>query len=115
MIDLTDGATQELSDLSTSRQVSERLNASFPGYLWAVHCQWRQGILIVRNLSVSAKYGFVIKLLPIASASELEALAVKAGGEILERFRLSRRRFDGDEYDSMAMDFAGMAIGDTAR
>lgn len=115
MLDLSDDPTQEAADLATSKQIAERLNASFPGYLWAVHCQWKQGIAVIRNLSVSAKYGYVLHLLPVWSASELDRQTVLAGGEILERFRLSRRAIDYDEYDATPTDHAGLLIGDTAR
>jgi hypothetical protein len=115
MIDLTDGPTAEAADLATSRQIAERLNGRYPGYLWMVHVQWGQGIAIVRNLSVSAKYGYVLKLLTIWSSSELDRQVDEAGGEILERFRLNRRGFDGDEYDALPVNAAGMVIGDMAR
>lgn len=115
MIDLTDDPHQEAADLATSKQIAERLNGAFPGYLWAVHCQWKQGIAIIRNLSVSAKYGYVLHLLKVWSASELDRQAVAAGGEILERYRLSRRAIDFDQYDAHPTDVAGLLIGDTAR
>jgi hypothetical protein len=115
MIDMTDGPAAEAADLATSKQIAERLNSRHPGYLWMVHVQWAQGIAIVRNLSVSAKMGYVIKLLPIYSASALLRQVDEAGGEILERFRLNRAGFDGDEYDALPTDAAGMLIGDTAR
>jgi len=115
MLDLSDDPTQEAADLATSKQIAERLNASFPGYLWAVHCQWKQGIATIRNLSVSAKYGYVLHLLKVWSASELDRQAVAAGGEILERYRLSRQAIDYDQYDAAPTNHAGLLIGDTAR
>ncbi|MFA5387492.1 MAG: hypothetical protein WC322_03815 [Candidatus Paceibacterota bacterium] len=115
MIDLTDTPQDDLADLATSKQIGERLNARFPGYLWAVHCQWQQGIAIVRNLSVSAKYGYVIHILKVWSASEMDRQADKAGGEILERYRLNRAGIDFDQYDAHPVDHAGLLIGDTAR
>lgn len=113
MIDLSDDPNQTTHDIATSKQIAERLNSTFPGYLWAVHCQWKQGVCIIRNLSVSAKYGYVLHIQQIWSASELDRRAVQAGGEILERYRLNRRAFDGDEYDSAPTDMAGLLIGET--
>lgn len=115
MLDLTDDPTQEAADLATSKQLADRLNNSFPGYLWAVHCQWKQGIAVIRNLSVSARYGYVLHILKAWSSSELERQAVAAGGEILERYRLSRRAIDYDQYDSAPTNPSGLLIGDTAR
>lgn len=112
MIDLTDVQSQS-HDLATSKQIAERLNAAYPGYLWAVHIQWRQGIATVRNLSLSGVWAFVVHLTLVASASELEAKALRAGGEILERYRMRRGPIDYDAYDSAPLSFDGRMIGDT--
>jgi ABC-type transport system involved in cytochrome bd biosynthesis fused ATPase/permease subunit len=40
-----------------------------------------------------------------------DQILVIHGGEILERYRLSRRAFDGDEYDALPTDAAGLLIG----
>lgn len=112
MIDLTD-SQQTLADYETSKRIAERLNASYPGYLWAVHVQWKQGIATIRNLSLSGVWGYIVHLLSVASASELEDKAMRAGGEILERYRMRRGRIDEDAYDDAPLSFDGRMIGDT--
>lgn len=115
MIDLTDTPQYNPADLATSRQIAERLHQRYPGYLWAIHVQWQQGIAIIRNLSLSGKHGYVLHLADAWSSSELDRQVDAAGGEILERYRLSRRGFSGDEYDAMAKDAAGLPVGDIGR
>lgn len=101
-------------DYATAKMAAEKLNELYPGYLWAVHAQRAQGILQIRNLSLPAQYGYTIHLHPIASVSELTRKAAMAGGEILERYRLRRRKIDFDEYDAVPLDFRGHMIGDVA-
>lgn len=103
-----------VADFDTAKQVAERLHALYPGHMWAVHCQWAQGILTIRNLALPAQYGYIVKILEVWSASELMRQAMTAGGEILERYRLRRGAFHGDEYDNLKLDFRGHAIGDVA-
>jgi hypothetical protein len=112
MIQLDESAAASAADLATSKLVAERLHQKYPGHLWGVHCQAEQGILTIRNFGLSAKYGYVVHLKPIFSDSELMRLADLAGGEILERYRLTRGAFRGDEYDAIPAGLGGQLVGD---
>jgi len=58
---------------------------AYPGYAWA--CEMDDGMLTIRNLSLSASWG--CRMLPTAT-TDPERSAVMYAGEILERFALAR-------------------------
>lgn len=102
-------------DLALSRDLAEALNAHYPGHLWGVRVQGEQGIATIHNLMFSGEWGYVLRLDKTFSASELRKRAIRAGGEILERFRTVRGRLDDDAVASMPTDFSGRAIGDLSK
>lgn len=107
----------DLADLATSKDCAEALMSAYPGYRWGVRCQWAQGILDIFCLDVSGQYGYRLHLLgPKAmgsfSASAFRIECIRAGGEILERYRMPRQRFNDDRYDNAPVDHTGNMIGD---
>lgn len=64
------------------------LDTAYPWYSphWSVGVN-ESGFLIVRNLALSGTWGFV---LPMWSIDEDMRAVVRAGGELLERYRMSR-------------------------
>jgi hypothetical protein len=48
----------------------------------------------------------------VYSASAFKKHVIRAGGEILERYRLSRGRFDEVQLSDLTMDFAGRIKAD---
>lgn len=76
-------------------------------HLWAVSFDSGTGLAIIRNLLLSGEYGYVLKIPAIFSASSFIADVKRAGGEILERYNLSRGAFNQAQYAALPMDFAG--------
>lgn len=108
MIDIAqESPSVEANDFVMARNMAEALHRAYPGQLWAVTCEGAHGIATVRNLLLSGQWGYVLKLPAIYSASSFEADVVRAGGEILERFRLARGRFNPEQYYSLPTNFAG--------
>lgn len=104
---VTDNPVGAANDVLMAKEMAEALHSQYPGHLWAVSCDGRIGFADVRNLALSGNYGFRLKLDHIYSASDFRKRVIRAGGEILERYRLDRGRMDMDKYSSLATDFAG--------
>lgn len=99
-------------DYAISKQVSEVLHKHYPDWLWAVNVDHRSGMIDIRNVHLTGQYGYRLKMGATYSASSLERDAIRAGGEILERFRVARGRFDEDRYATAETDFAGRLLFD---
>lgn len=84
----------------------------YPGHDWLVQADRRKGLIDIRNLSLDGQLGVRIPMRGLASASELERLAMVYGGEILERFHVERGRLDQDKLDALPTDFAGRLRAD---
>lgn len=108
-------AAAEAYDMAKSKDIAEALNGHYPGHLWAVRVQSKQGVATIHNMALSDKWGYVIKLDKTYSASHLAQRGVQAGGEILERFRVARGRVDDDAMGALPTDFAGRVIGDKSQ
>ena len=109
---VTDNPKGNLHDILTARTMAEALHAAYPGHFWAVSCDGKTGMADVRNLALSGNWGFRIKLSGIYSASQFKKDVVKAGGEILERFKLNRGRLNDDQLSDRPTDFAGRLTAD---
>lgn len=107
MIELTEDPNVVQADYAIAKQIAEILHTQHPGHLWGVTVQSDQGIATVRNLRLSGNHGFVLKLRDIVTYKELYKRTVWAGGELLERYNISRGRFKEDEYAQLYTDFAG--------
>lgn len=93
------------TDEVMAKGMAEVLHRHYPGYLWGVNIGG--GVVNVLNLSLSGKWGFTIKLPGQYSASDFDRQVMRAGGELLERYRLARGRFDNDRHAELKTDFAG--------
>lgn len=106
---LDDGQGVDVSsnDFLMSRTIAEALHAHYPGHLWAVTCEGKTGLITIRDLFLSGRYGYVLKIGDVYSISDLSRQAIMGAGEILERFKMERGRFDEAKYHTMKTDFAG--------
>lgn len=94
------GATAEVQ----SKNAADMLHKHYPGYLWGVNVDPQGGIMTVMNLTLSGEWGFIIKL---AKLDPEYRAVMRGGGEILERFRLSRSRRGEDATRELKRDFKG--------
>lgn len=106
MIELTDDPNINGNDYVTAKNMADVLNKAYPDHLWGVTCDGSTGIATVRNLRLSGQWGFILKLSEINTDPTLKCVKM-AGGELLERYRLSRARFKQDEYEHLNMNHAG--------
>jgi hypothetical protein len=81
---------------SRAKSVAHTLSRHYPDHLWAVG--WAPGYtLVVKNMAISdGRYGFTIDAAKSFSASDLDRLAINAGGELLERCGVRRGRWNGE-------------------
>ena len=79
-----------------ARATCEALSKHYPNHIWMVG--FHPGmVLAVKNMAIAeGKYGYTIDASKIATSSELERLAVLAGGELLERCGVKRGDWNGD-------------------
>lgn len=101
-------ATQSLNDMLIAKQVAETLMEHYPHpHLWAVSADGSTGLITIKNLNLNGQWGYVLKLPKVYSASSLSKDVMRAGGEILERFKMNRGRFDEQQYTELKTNFAG--------
>ncbi|MBF0146377.1 MAG: hypothetical protein HQL84_09955 [Magnetococcales bacterium] len=90
-------------------RVGDALWHAYPGYRWAVAICG--GLARIRNLDLSGQWGFDIPLANLNHDPLLKGV-IRAGGEILERYRLARRGADADELNTLPRWITGEAKGD---
>lgn len=112
LLDLAPDDRATLLDMALSKQIAEALHKHYPNQLWGVNVESRTGLITIRNLYLAGNWGYQLKMGNVYSASALEKDAVRAGGEILERFRMNRGTFDADQWSSAPTDFAGRLLFD---
>lgn len=101
----------EAQSMAWSKRIAECLHKHFPGYLWAVHADARNNIASVQNLALSGEYGFYLHLDKIGPHNKE---IIQNGGELLERYRVSRSRMDESQIVTLDRDIRGNARGDLA-
>lgn len=73
----------EIENMDDAKAVGEALETAYPGYLWMVSSA--RGVVVVKNAALGkfGQYGMILE--KSYSASNLKELALRAGGELLER------------------------------
>ena len=97
----------KVNDHFLAKNIAEKLEEKYPGWLWAVHAM--DGIVGVKSMRLSGNWGFVLHADKIDNDYKM---VVMAGGEILERFRQSRGKFNETLYNDLSMDSKGKLNGD---
>lgn len=104
---LDETAITTAHDHTLAKEMADALLDHYPGHLWAVSADSATGMCDIRNLLFSGEWGYRLKIPLIYSASAFKADVIRAGGEILERFRSARGRFDEGHYAGLKTNFAG--------
>tara|TARA_R100000656_G_scaffold34554_1_gene29585 strand:+ start:362 stop:727 length:366 start_codon:yes stop_codon:yes gene_type:complete len=95
-------------DHTVAKNVAEHLEKKYPGWLWAVHVM--DGVVVVKSMRLSGNWGFVLHEDKIDNDYRAVVLA---GGELLERFKMKREKFNNDKYlTDLTMDHKGQLDGD---
>jgi hypothetical protein len=101
-----------VNDLIMSKNMADTLHKHYPEHRWAVCVEGANGIAKVYHLDTSGSKAYILDLASIYSSSSFDRDLIKAGGEILERHRLARGRFNLDRWENLPTDFAGRFLVD---
>jgi hypothetical protein len=97
------------ANFEISRTVAECLNAHYPGHAWACVANIETGLVSVYNMALSGEWGFILHCDRLLNDPSMK-LVVMAGGELLERYNLSRGTAKNHEYDNLEFDIKGNAV-----
>lgn len=97
----------DANDYVTAKNAADVLHKHYPGHLWAVAIDKQARMLDVRNLALSGRWGFRIRLPELFSGTSFDKAVMRAGGEVLERYKVSRRKANEDELAALPVDFSG--------
>jgi len=97
-----------LTEMGQARDIAEILDRKYPNWLWMVYIQ--DGLAFIRSMRISGRHGYVLHLDRIDNDGRD---ITRAGGEILERYAIARKKFNHDKWSELPMDFTGNLIGDT--
>lgn len=93
------------------KDTADKLEKQYPGWLWTLQPFEFGGVLYVFSLRLSGEYGYTIKIADIQNdPKRLEAM--RAGGEILERFGLKRKAYKPSMLKGKMQDIRGNYIPD---
>lgn len=98
-------------DIFWATRIGHEFARTYPGHGWEVTVDIRQGVCNIFNRHMSATIGYRWKLEEIRLAS-LTPDIVRIGGEILERFGLSRTKFEVDKIRTIQEATKGRAKAD---
>lgn len=99
----------EIANEAISREIAECLEKHYPGHAWGVRADVEQGIVQVFNLRLSGQWGFTLHIDDLQHDPSMR-LTIKAGGELLERYNLSRGGAVEHQYRDINFDFKGDAV-----
>jgi len=89
----------------------DTLYKKYPGYTWMVMVDDVGGIMNIECLNASGRIGFTLHLNNIVhDVGVLNKEVMRAGGELLERYGLSRNRAKADEIQNMKRDYRQEAV-----
>lgn len=97
-----------------AKAVGTKLVSVYPGRQWGVQVNAEGGILIISCASLSTDRGYHIHMHG-ENVKGLEIKAVRAAGEILERYNVSRKRvIDEEEIENMDRDWQDRVVSPDA-
>lgn len=106
----TDEAKQAKLEMWIAKSVGTKLVQHYPGREWNVKVDTRGGMLVIICPTVSREKGYHLRL--DRTMNDLQAAAVRAGGEILERHGVTRARsFDETIAETLKRDLKDNVIG----
>lgn len=99
------------ADELLAHQVVDKLCAAYPGWVWSVAFPPGQNIAVIRNMDLMPRmpWGYVLHKTDLYSDPSLRSV-IRAGGEILERYRQSREMCRVDTIDPVRQIFTAPEI-----
>lgn len=87
------------ADIRLARAVGGMLNSHYPGHAWYVEVNHKQGVVMINIPVLMGQQRYVVKLHTLKSDPGMRSI-VRAGGEILERYRMPRSGISIDEFQA---------------
>lgn len=102
--------TQTAALQSLCKNVLEVLYKHYPGHLWMVKADDGQGVVFIFNARISGSEGYILHIENLTNYTILEHRVMQAGGEVLERFGMSRGRVKENDAKDIIRDYKGEAL-----
>lgn len=99
---------EKVAETALAMRIIEKLIKEFPGYDWHVEVNFQGQICTVRT-EFGGQWGYVLHLDQVIHDPSLK-LVRWAGGELLERYNLSRVRADHEMIDSLPVNSRGIVV-----
>lgn len=100
-----------IKEMRWAEKIAECLETHYPGYLWAVNVDIRGGMATIQSLRLSGEWGCYVKMDTIVNDPFLTKIK-QYGGEILERYRVTRSAANADQIGSLKRDRLGNILAD---
>ncbi|MBF0212367.1 MAG: hypothetical protein HQM00_02245 [Magnetococcales bacterium] len=100
MGDLIITQADTIGEQEVARRCLQVLHLHYPGYDWEVNCHG--GVVEVFNLTLHPNFGFRRKMSELSNDPSLR-LIMRAGGELMERFHVTRTRLAMGQLMEMVM------------
>lgn len=109
-------ATQNVNEMVLAKNIADMICKRYPiekGHRWGVHIDGHGGVLHIYNLNLSLKWGYTLKLVQVINDPDFK-MAVRAAGEILERFDVRRSKISdaANDIGIIPTDFTGNFVFD---
>lgn len=91
-------------------RIAQLLQAKYPGHLWGVHV--KRSVATIHNMALSGSHGYLLHMDKFRTEDDFNNKVIRAGGEILERFAVSRGKVRADELLNLKRDFAKRPVFD---
>ena len=104
-------AVFRVKDYEVAKMIGTALAHKYPGHGWNVLADSRNGIANIYMSQMSGREGYVYKLKDISLGS-FDADMMRVGGEILERFGVTRGKYNEQSIRDVIRDPRGNAIAD---
>lgn len=98
-------------DMFLAKEVAGVLFGAYPDHDWYVAVDGEAGSITIKNLSLSAQYGYLLHYSKTQAPGAIHTKVINAGGEILERFGVRRGRYSEGDYNGL-IDKSRTAKGD---
>ena len=94
-----------LGDITFASELSRILSVEYPGHKFYVHVNSAPtvGMVIIQHWMLSEQHGYMLKLADLYTHDAVRKAAIKAGGEILERFSVRRGKADMDQLHTLEL------------
>lgn len=105
------GTRLEKAESWIARNIGNALEKAYPDRDWRITVDAINGIVMIQAPLIEAEKGYFMHM-KNKTIHDLERQAVKAAGEVLERFNLTRnKRWNPEHLEDLTRDARGNAIG----